>query len=137
MEWWLRPGRLGRTFRDRNAGRWGPRFFIGFCSQLQVWRDGWRLLLRWLSLEVMSMPSDKHYTLTRHREWREKVLRQAGYQCQECKRYGKTTAATHAHHIKPRSDYPELQYVVNNGMALCTSCHNKLEPRGYPPTYRN
>ncbi|NLD52080.1 MAG: HNH endonuclease [Clostridiales bacterium] len=83
------------------------------------------------------MPNDYHYTRKRHREWREKVLRRAKYLCQECSRYGKRTPATTAHHIKERKDYPELQYVVSNGLALCSACHSKAHPEkgggGYSP----
>ena len=75
------------------------------------------------------MPHDPYYQTKRHKEWRTKVLKRAGYLCEECKRYGRTTEAVHAHHIKPRKDYPELQYRVENGKALCGMCHNKLEPR--------
>jgi len=35
-------------------------------------------------------------------------------------------AASHAHHVKPRKDYPELQYVVDNGMALCVAVGDDL-----------
>ena len=75
------------------------------------------------------MPSDLYYGRKRHRDWRDKVLRKAKYICIECARYGKRTPATVAHHIKPRKEYPELQYAVSNGMALCEACHTKLEPR--------
>lgn len=80
------------------------------------------------------MPHDSYYEGKRHREWREKVLRRAGYLCEECRRYGRLDAdgnpvrATTAHHIKHREDFPELQYVVSNGRALCESCHNKAHP---------
>ena len=80
------------------------------------------------------MPHDPHYDSARHKAWREKVLRKSGYLCEECKRYGRMVSASHAHHIKPRSTYPELAFDVGNGMALCTRCHNKIEPRyGTPP----
>lgn len=83
------------------------------------------------------MPNDPHYWSAKHRRWHDAVLRKAKYLCVECARYGKRTAATHADHIKPRKEFPELQYEVSNGRALCTACHNKLEPRtgskGYPP----
>ena len=75
------------------------------------------------------MPSDPYYHTKAHLEWREKVFRKAKYLCEECKKYGKSTAAVHAHHIRPRSDAPELARVVSNGMALCEACHNKIEPR--------
>lgn len=80
------------------------------------------------------MPHDPHYSRARHRAWREKVLQRAGYVCEECKRYGRLDKnglppeAVVAHHIKPREEYPELQYVVSNGRALCDACHNKAHP---------
>ena len=82
------------------------------------------------------MPHKNHYTSTRHREWRAKVMKLAGYLCQECRKYGRTTPATHAHHLKPVEDYPELAYVVGNGYAVCDSCHNKIEPRRYRAVHR-
>ncbi len=80
------------------------------------------------------MPNDNYYTNARHRAWREAVLRRAGYLCEECRRYGRTgpdglpVRATTAHHIKHRDEYPELQYLVANGRALCEACHNKMHP---------
>lgn len=80
------------------------------------------------------MPHDDYYNSARHKAWREKVLRRAGYLCEECKRYGRLdknglpVAATTAHHIKHRDEYPELQYRVDNGRALCEACHNKAHP---------
>lgn len=41
---------------------------------------------------------------------------------------GLPVAATTAHHIKHREEYPELQYIVSNGKALCEKCHNKAHP---------
>ena len=58
------------------------------------------------------------YRSQRHRTWREKVLRRAGYLCEECAWYGRKTPATVAHHIKHADAYPELRYVVANGRAL-------------------
>ena len=80
------------------------------------------------------MPSDIFYSEVKHRKWREAVLRRAGYLGEERKRYGRTdknglpVVATTAHHIKHRDEYPELQYDVNNGRALCAKCHNKQHP---------
>ena len=75
------------------------------------------------------MPNDPYYSTAKHRRWRAAVLRRAKYLCEECARYGRRSAATHAHHIKSREEYPKLQTVVSNGKALCARCHNKLEPR--------
>lgn len=35
----------------------------------------------------------------------------------------------HAHHIKSRQAYPELQYIVSNGTILCFECHMQLHMR--------
>ena len=69
-----------------------------------------------------------YYQSKRHRDWRQKVLRRAGYLCEECARYGRKTPATVAHHIKTVEEYPELKTVVSNGRALCAACHNKYHP---------
>lgn len=83
---------------------------------------------------VGTVPHDPYYSEPRHRKWREAVLRRAGYLCEECRRYGRLdkdglpVAATTAHHIKHREEYPELQYIVSNGRALCADCHNAAHP---------
>ena len=80
------------------------------------------------------MPHDRFYDGRRHEKWREAVIRRAGGLCEECRRYGRVdrnglpVAATTAHHIKHREDFPELQYDVNNGRALCAACHNREHP---------
>lgn len=80
------------------------------------------------------MAGDPYYSSDRHREWRYKVLKRAKFLCEECRRYGRRDkngqpiAAEIAHHIKPREKYPELQYKVSNGQALCKKCHNQKHP---------
>lgn len=80
------------------------------------------------------MPNDPYYSSAKHKAWAAKVLRRAGYLCEECKRYGRLdkdglpVRATTAHHIKHRDEFPELQYDLSNGRALCERCHNKAHP---------
>lgn len=74
------------------------------------------------------MPADKHYNTRHHREWSAKVMKRAGYLCEDCKRYGKKVPATIAHHIVPINERPDLAYVLSNGRALCDGCHNKKHP---------
>lgn len=71
---------------------------------------------------------DMNYHTRRHRQWRDRVLRRAGYLCEECARYGRRTEAVVAHHVKHADEYPELRYDVRNGRALCAACHNKEHP---------
>lgn len=64
-------------------------------------------------------------------KWKHKrmaILRRDGYQCQDCRRYGRSTEATEVHHIKHVDEYPELAYVDKNLVSLCHACHNKRHP---------
>ena len=80
------------------------------------------------------MPHDPYYKSPRHKRWRAAVIRRAGGLCEMCRRYGRVgpdglpVPATTAHHIKHRDEYPELQYDINNGQALCEACHMKVHP---------
>lgn len=55
--------------------------------------------------------------------WRKAVVERDNWTCQSC---GKVGGSLHAHHIKLWKDYPELRYVVDNGITLCIECHLDL-----------
>ena len=40
-----------------------------------------------------------------------------------CRKCGNWSDFPHAHHIKPRSRFPELKYDVDNGVCLDVKCH--------------
>ena len=61
-------------------------------------------------------------------KFRESVLRRDGYQCRECRRYGRMRQAQEVHHIKHVDEYPELAYEPTNVVSLCHACHNKAHP---------
>ena len=48
------------------------------------------------------------YKSSRWLKKRAKILRRDGYQCVECKKYGRLREAKIVHHIKELQDYPEL-----------------------------
>jgi hypothetical protein len=63
--------------------------------------------------------------------WREAVLERDGRQCrwidprtkQRCRRRGKKM---HAHHIRERTQRPDLRYDVDNGATICGEHHDYL-----------
>lgn len=61
---------------------------------------------------------------------RNLALRNAGYVCEECRRYGKDTYQhLHAHHVNPAKDHPSLAYDIRNIYICCRNHHNKFEDR--------
>ncbi|MBC2721827.1 HNH endonuclease [Desulfosporosinus sp.] len=73
------------------------------------------------------------YKTTKWIHKREKILRRDEYMCRECKRYGKTTAATTVHHIIPLawclSYRISLALMSINLISFCDSCHDKMHDR--------
>jgi 5-methylcytosine-specific restriction endonuclease McrA len=68
----------------------------------------------------------------RHPEFNEYHLKGWGVavksrdtQCQVC-----GAKAEHAHHLFYKVKYPALAYNLNNGIGLCTDCHNEVHYRG-------
>lgn len=54
-------------------------------------------------------------------KWRKAVKERDGYCCRRCRRYD---PGVHAHHIAGRKQRPDLRLSVDNGVSLCTACHN-------------
>ncbi len=50
--------------------------------------------------------------------------------CEPCLKANNIVPAKIAHHIKPVREYSELRLDMSNLMAVCVSCHNKIENRG-------
>ncbi len=59
----------------------------------------------------------------RLRRWSEKVRARDGA-CVDCG----ATENLHAHHVVPKAEAPERAYELENGVALCESCHRKRHP---------
>lgn len=67
------------------------------------------------------------------KEWkalRDKKLSQCGYLCEECSKNGVIKAAEDVHHIIPVKEDWEKRLDIENLMAVCVSCHNKIEKKG-------
>ena len=64
------------------------------------------------------------YSSARWRRLAAMVLRRQPI-CTDCQREPSTVV----HHDKPRRDYPDLAYDIDNLIGLCASCHSRLEAR--------
>ena len=69
------------------------------------------------------------YKSPRWTRLRAAVLREAGYQCQWSRRFGKRVQAQHVHHIWPAEDYPEFAWCKWNLIALSHEAHNAMHDR--------
>ena len=64
-----------------------------------------------------------------NKAWRKAVLESDGYKCKKCGveaglcEHCQQRIFLQTHHIKAVKKYPELRYVVSNGITLCRSCH--------------
>ena len=64
----------------------------------------------------------RYWSTSEYQQWRKAVYERDNYTCQRC---GDNKGGNlNAHHIKPWADFPELRYVVSNGVTLCVKCHH-------------
>lgn len=60
---------------------------------------------------------------SRFREWRCAVFIRDSWTCQLCGYKGKNL---HPHHILPFATYHDLRFEVENGITLCSDCHQSV-----------
>jgi 5-methylcytosine-specific restriction enzyme A len=60
---------------------------------------------------------------------RANILRRDEYLCRECKRYGKTVAATTIHHCNPLLERYDLRLNSLNLISVCARCHGTFHNR--------
>jgi hypothetical protein len=70
----------------------------------------------------------RDYNDPEYKKWRAAVRKRDK---QTCKMPGCTTPKKKVvvHHIKRWVDYPELRFVVSNGICLCSNCHYKIKDK--------
>lgn len=65
-----------------------------------------------------------------YKHWRDAVFARDNYTCQHC---GDDRGGNlQAHHVKPYANFPELRFVVENGITLCQECHERLHLKSIP-----
>jgi 5-methylcytosine-specific restriction endonuclease McrA len=64
-----------------------------------------------------------------YRKWRNAVFTRDLFTCQKCHRR-LPARELEAHHIKPFSVAPELQFDVKNGLTHCHDCHVQTDSYG-------
>ena len=68
---------------------------------------------------------DKHSLKDKqYKEWRLNVFKRDNFSCLGC---GQVGGDLEAHHIKSWANYPNLRYIINNGVTLCKVCHKKTD----------
>ncbi len=72
--------------------------------------------------------SNPFYKSKAWRSKREYILKRDGYQCQECRKYGKNTEAKIVHHVIELEDDWTQRLKNNNLVSVCAACHNKIHP---------
>lgn len=82
--------------------------------------DGHYKIVHWYENNGIHETSKIRNTAS-YREWKKAVLKRDGV-CQYCG----SSYRLEAHHIKPFADFPEFRFDVDNGIALCRSCHRHL-----------
>jgi 5-methylcytosine-specific restriction endonuclease McrA len=55
-----------------------------------------------------------------YKNWRRLVFVRDEFTCQDC---GQRNIYIEAHHIKSFAKFPELRFVINNGITYCKNCH--------------
>lgn len=59
--------------------------------------------------------------------WRRQIYRRDKFTCQKCG--SKKSGTLNAHHIYNFSEFPDLRYLIKNGITLCKVCHTSFHKK--------
>jgi 5-methylcytosine-specific restriction endonuclease McrA len=86
-------------------------------------KDECRKLARESKRKAKSSLTRGGHTLYEYRKFKKEVLKERGCICQKC-----GVEAKLIHHVKPVSEYPELELVKDNVIVICINCHILCHP---------
>ena len=69
---------------------------------------------------VKRLPRWVRESIAARMEWSTRVRERDG-RCQYCR----SVDLLEAHHVYPKSRYPDLRYLLDNGLTLCQPCHHR------------
>lgn len=126
---------------------------ISKANKERVWTDEMRLkhglahkgikqTEEWIEKRISQVRGEKNYNWKggitpenekiraslQYKRWRTAIFERDNYRCQECWIRG---GYLEVHHIYEFSQFPQLRFVINNGITLHKSCH----PRQGRPRY--
>lgn len=84
----------------------------------------------------IQLNKDRHWT-KEYRHWRTAVFTRDGF---KCKISGKDCCAyVEAHHILSWREYPDLRFIINNGITLCRTHHprKRVEEKRLSPYFQD
>jgi len=122
--------KVSRAKKGRGLGRVVPESIRRKISEAQKGvRSYWfgkvgALASRWaggVGKKYQRLRMSKEYKL-----WRTQVLEKCDWTCQVCLVRG---GKLEAHHIKEFASYPDLRFVLENGITLCKACHKQTHAR--------
>jgi len=128
-------GKMGKKRPDMIGNTWGfvkgkPSSRKGERGKHSAWNKDLRAKDDSRILSGVNSPRYKHgksrpsrlaYSTADYNKWRMAVFMRDNFTCQGCKKVGGYLTA---HHIKQFAYYPELRFVLNNGITLCEDCHS-------------
>ena len=96
-------------------------------ESIRYWRSmGWYNIEKFKDNPIKYSPhievsplKKKKYNQKLLRSWSINVRDRDNNICQKCGSRNRL----HAHHIKPKAEYPDLMYEIKNGITLCCQCH--------------
>ena len=115
----------GKEFIPKRRGVFGRQ--TNFCST-ECYGISQRGKNHWNWKGGITPENQKLRNTKEYKEWRLEVYRRDHFACQDCGKHCNRKNIV-AHHIKDWKHYPELRYVVSNGITYCRSCHIKEHQR--------